>query len=115
MEIADGGVRGMNMQRVYTHENLFLVENARNLLAEQGIPGELRNEFAGGGLGELSAFDTWPEVWVAETDYPRARKVIAPLLEPVQGEPWKCEYCDEINESTFGSCWQCGSARIQAT
>ena len=96
------------MKLVYTHENLFLVENARNLLAEHGIASELRNEFAGGGMGELAVFDTWPEVWVAEADYASALRVIAPLLKPVAGKLWRCDQCGETNEPTFGSCWRCG-------
>ena len=95
------------MQLVYTHENNILVGNARNLLAENGIESMLTNEFAGGGVGELSAFDTWPEVWVSDEDYARAKEILEVLSHPAEGESWECKFCGETNEPAFRSCWNC--------
>lgn len=95
------------MMLAYTHENSILVENAKNLLAHNGIPSELRNEYAAGALGELSAFDSWPEVWVSEEHYAKAKKILAKLSGPIEGKPWTCLNCAEINEPTFQHCWNC--------
>ena len=52
------------MKLVYTNENPFLVSNAKNLIEAEGIGTFLKNEFAQGAVGETSAFDAWPEVWI---------------------------------------------------
>jgi len=99
------------MRLVYTHENNIFVGNARNLLRQHGIDVILRNEFAGSGAGELSTFDTWQEIWVAEADYDNAVAILSVLSEPVLGEIWTCEGCGEENEPTFCSCWNCQRAK----
>ena len=95
------------MKLIYTHENKILVENARNFLKEQGVDSVLRNEFASGGMGELSPIETWPEVWVADTNYTTATKIINSYLTPVSGDTWRCQNCGEENEANFECCWQC--------
>lgn len=52
------------MKKVFTHENRLIVFNLKNLLQEQGIECLVKNEFASGGVGDLSPFETWPELWV---------------------------------------------------
>ena len=99
------------MQLVYTHENNILVGNARNLLARNGIDSVLKNEFAGGGMGELAVFETWQEIWVEDEDYDRAIEVLDVLSHPTEGERWRCEFCGEINEPAFQSCWNCQQAK----
>ena len=54
------------MKKVFTHENRMIVYNMRNLLQGEGIETVMKNEFSGGGVGDLPAFDTWPEVWVCD-------------------------------------------------
>jgi hypothetical protein len=95
------------MHIVYTHENLTIVENARNFLLEHGIESELRNRFASGGMGELSPLQTWPEVWVQIPDYERARELITQLLASGEKPPWFCSHCGEQNDGSFEICWHC--------
>ena len=99
------------MLLVYTHENNILVSNARNLLAENGIESLLKNEFAGGGAGDLPVFDTWPEIWVTDEDYVKAKEILEALEEPVEGVKWLCDSCGEVNEPAFQSCWNCQSEK----
>ena len=61
------------MKMVYANESQFLVTNVRNLIEAQDIRTFLKNEFAQGAVGEISAFDSWPEVWVFEdSDFEQA-------------------------------------------
>ena len=52
------------MKLVYTNENRMIVGNAKNILEGHGIETILKNEYAQGAVGEISAFDAWPELWV---------------------------------------------------
>lgn len=97
------------MKLLYTHENNIIVENARNILCENGIESELRNEFAAGGIGELSPMQTWPELWVEEAQYLRAKDVIQQLNNSEPSNHWVCAKCGEENAGTFEICWHCQS------
>ncbi|MCP4389343.1 MAG: DUF2007 domain-containing protein, partial [Gammaproteobacteria bacterium] len=52
------------MKRVFSHENRMILFNMKNLLQAAGIETIVVNEFAAGGVGELSTLDTWPELWL---------------------------------------------------
>lgn len=97
------------MKLLYTHENKIIVENARNCVREEGIELILRNEFSSGGMGELSPMETWPELWVNDSDFDRAKEIVDRLLSTQLGEHWTCLTCREKNESTFEMCWNCQS------
>ena len=64
------------MYRVYTAENLMLVEHMRTLLQQEGIRAVVRNEYLSSGLGELPACECWPELWVA-SEYLARRALLA--------------------------------------
>lgn len=101
-----------NMEKIYTHENRFLVWNMKGILETAGIDCQIRNEYAGGGVGDLSPFDVWPEIWVAGRDAERARALLAGLeAAPGEESEWRCGRCGEINDAAFEFCWQCGFAR----
>ena len=96
------------MKIIYSHENKILVENARNLLAHNGIEAILKNEYASGGIGELSAIDTWPELWlVNDDDYGNAKLLLGQLSTDIDQDSWKCTSCQELNEPSFDFCWNC--------
>ena len=95
------------MKMVYTNDNRMLVGNARNLLEAQGIDLLVKNEYAGGVIGELSAFDAWVELWVIdEGDYARACEILAAALSGADEPDWHCR-CGEINDRSFDYCWRC--------
>ncbi len=52
------------MKLVFTNESTFLVNNVKNLLEAQKIKVFIKNEYAQGAIGEISPFDSWPELWV---------------------------------------------------
>ena len=99
------------MKKVFTHQNSLIVGNARNLLEEQGIATELRNEFASSAMGETAPLETWPELWVGDADYARARELLDSALVERDSADWTCERCGEINGAAFECCWQCEAPR----
>lgn len=96
------------MKLIYTHENRVLVSNARNLVENAGIDVMLKNEYAGGGMGELSPWDTWVELWVVDdADYDRARALLERAEGAAEGAQWRCRHCGELNDAGFEICWNC--------
>ncbi|WDE08323.1 DUF2007 domain-containing protein [Thalassomonas viridans] len=98
------------MKLVYTNENLFLVANVKNILEAQRIEVMLKNEFSLGAIGEISAFDAWPELWlVNESDYEKAMAVIEASSSHKGADEWICNHCCERNDASFEICWNCQS------
>ncbi|MDE1463720.1 DUF2007 domain-containing protein [Spartinivicinus poritis] len=96
------------MKLIYTNENRFLVSNAKNLVENSGIAVTLKNEYAAGGMGDLSPLDTWLELWVVDdSDYEKAVQVIESSLSSVDSEEWNCNNCNEKNDASFEFCWSC--------
>ncbi len=97
------------MKKLYTNENRIILFKIRNLLQEAGIRTVLRNEFAGGGIGDLPAFDTWPELWVEDdSDFERAQVILQEIEGETSGSDWYCRGCQELNYASFQLCWKCG-------
>jgi len=98
------------MKRMYTHDNYFFVFNIRNILVNNGIRCEVRNDIMSSAAGEVPPTEVWPEVWVLrEVDYEKAERLIE---ESLNGDPkatsWFCPHCHETNPPAFELCWQCG-------
>jgi hypothetical protein len=99
------------MKKVFTHENRMIVYNMRNLLQGEGIETVMKNEFSGGGVGDLPAFDTWPEVWVRdETQVELAQSILNGVTDAGLSEDWFCGGCRESNDAAFRICWNCGQS-----
>ena len=105
------------MPKLYTDHQLFKVHQVKQCLDDAGIPCMLKNEFAQGGIGELSAIDNLPEVWLTDEAWrPRAEAEIAKLMaQPdliaANSSDWLCSACHSPNEAQFGVCWQCQHSR----
>jgi len=96
------------MKMVFSHENSFVVNNIKNLLESQGINSFIKNEFAQGAVGEISAFDAWPEVWIHnDSDVENAIAMITSLQSSQKSADWLCKHCAEKNDASFDYCWQC--------
>ena len=101
------------MKAVYTHENIALVQNARNLLQNNSIQTVLKNEFASGGAGDLVPAETWAELCVLnDEDYPRALELLSVLSDKANEPDWLCGSCNELNGAMFESCWNCQADRV---
>ena len=89
----------------------MIVYNMKNLLQGEGIEVVMKNEFTGGGVGDLPAFDTWPEIWLcdeARTD--QAQSILDSVSNSSDAGEWRCRTCQENNDAAFRLCWKCGSS-----
>jgi hypothetical protein len=98
------------MKKIFTHENRLIVFNLKNLLQEQGIECIVKNEFSGGGVGDLAPFETWPELWLMDESDTNAAKQVISQLQQDDDEEVKCPHCGEENGRHFRICWQCGES-----
>jgi len=72
--------------KVFTHENRLILFNVKNLLEAEGIETVVRNEFSSSAVGDLSPFETWPELWLLhDEDLPRARAILSRLNDEDEG------------------------------
>jgi hypothetical protein len=98
------------MKMIYSNESIFLVSNVKNLIEAQGISVFLKNEFAQGAIGGISAFDSWPEVWVTnDADFEQATQITDLSQSNAKTEDWICQQCSEQSAPSFEVCWSCGS------
>lgn len=98
------------MIRVFSHANIMIAYNMKNLLEREGITCEIRNDIATSAAGEVPPIDVWPEVRVSELDRKRAEAIVEKaLIGDLSATSWRCAKCDETNEPAFELCWNCGS------
>ena len=96
------------MMMIYKHENNFIVNNVKNLVEAQDIKTFIKNEFVQGALGEVSAFDSWPEVWIFDdADYDCALVIVNAAQSSTKAADWICNNCTEQNDPSFEVCWNC--------
>jgi hypothetical protein len=97
------------MKKVFTHENRMIVYNMKNMLEAEGIEIVIKNEYSGGGVGDLPAFDTWPELWIRkEVQLAQAESILQSVASPAVADDWFCGVCREKNDAVFCICWNCG-------
>lgn len=96
------------MKLIYSNENQFLVNNAKNILENNNIEVTLKNEFSSGAAGVLAPFDTWVELWVINDEDQQKASICLENALKQQGEhDWFCQQCQEKNDASFDLCWQC--------
>ena len=101
------------MKKVFTHENRLIVFHIKNILYDEGIECLIKNEFSAGGAGDLAPFDTWPELWVNDSEEGKARDLVELNISKVpSGKEWICTSCGEMNDFNFQICWQCNQADV---
>ena len=98
------------MKRVFSSFNRVAVHHARNLLSNEGIRAEVRNEFLSSAMGELPPAECQAELWVLrDDDAPRAERLLRYGAQ-TGGCPWRCAACGEVLEPQFTQCWNCSVA-----
>ncbi|MDP8983853.1 MAG: DUF2007 domain-containing protein [Pseudomonadota bacterium] len=102
------------MKRVFRAASLLQVAHARNVLLAAGIQSELRNQYLAGALGDLPMMETWPQLYVDDTDERFALSVLARAASTPAGAPWSCPGCGETLEPQFTQCWRCGAEPARA-
>ena len=95
------------MRKIYCNHNATLVWHAKNILEAAGIECVLRNEFASGGVGQLSPFDAWPELWVEDNVGYRAQTLLKTAFAESELPEWICPQCGETSGGAFVECWNC--------
>lgn len=89
----------------------MIVFNMKNLLQAAGIETIVVNEFAAGAVGDLSTFDTWPELWLEDDGrFAEAEAILREVEDNSVRQAWFCRGCQEQNEAAFQICWNCGRA-----
>ena len=102
------------MKLLYTSSNALVVTHLRNLLESEGMECRLKNEFLYSAAGEIPPTETWPELWVDESDLDRVQTIIDEALADKSDLPkWQCNECKEWSEGQFTACWRCAAERPQ--
>lgn len=103
------------MIKLFTSSDPFLLQSVKSELDALSIPYLVKNEFAGGAMGELPWQESQPELWLIDESWStRANKVVNSLMdshEPTEQFPWVCGHCNEPNGEAFDTCWKCGESR----
>jgi Putative prokaryotic signal transducing protein len=103
------------MKKLTSADSLITISHYRNILASEGIPCFIRNEYLGAIIGEMPFLEVWPELWVKnDLDHDRALQLISgDIDEESPTLPWKCKHCGTENEGQFAACWSCGELLLQ--
>ena len=105
------------MFKIYSAGNITDAYLLQSLLAEANIETRILNEYAQGGVGELSFTHAYPELWLVNpTDRKQARSIIEKFEqrdEPVGST--QCPNCGESNPDSFEVCWRCQTDLTTAT
>lgn len=102
------------MEKVYSHESMVMLQTAKGLLTQNGIPSFIKNEHVGaGGYVGLEIFPL--ELWVHASQALQAKTVLEQVLAQSDDAPeWICPQCHEKNFASFDGCWQCQSPKLNA-
>ncbi len=99
------------MVKVYSAQILALVENMKNVLKMHEIESNITNQYLSAAVGEIPPHEAWPQLWVADQDFERAKKIVEEALRdsPESQEMLICPKCGEEVEGHFAECWNCGT------
>ncbi len=96
------------MKKVYTHENLTMLQTAKGLLENSGVDCFVKNEFHASG-GHVGLESVPLELWVHNSaDAETAISLLESELSEQSDKPaWICSKCKEENDGSFETCWKC--------
>lgn len=108
---ASGNTKDNNMIKVYSAQFLAPVANMRNVLKMYQIESNITGEYLSAVVGEVPPIEVWPQLWVSEQDFERAKKIIEEGIKdsPDTPELLICPKCGEEVEDQFAMCWNCGA------
>jgi lambda repressor-like predicted transcriptional regulator len=98
------------MKSVYSAINIALVSVFQNVLEANGIRCWIKNQYLSAGAGEIPPIECWPQLYVEDEDYSRAKDIVDEALSEKELAPWRCEACGEESEGQFSECWKCGKS-----
>ncbi|GGW94427.1 putative signal transducing protein [Alteromonas halophila] len=101
------------MKQLFVSAEPFMMQSLRSALDAAGVPYMMKNEYAGGALGELPWQDTQQELWLVDESWGKtAQRVLSHWQAEHDGSTsgdWCCHCCGEENGGAFERCWACGA------
>lgn len=98
------------MKKIYSNNNIALVWHVKNMLEQQGIEVETRNDRLYSVAGELPVTECMGEVWVVSALYYQTAERLVSEME-LASQPdfdaWVCHACNEEVDGSFAVCWNC--------
>ena len=101
------------MKKIYSNNNIVLVWHVKNMLEQQGIEVETRNDRLYSVAGELPVTECMGEVWVVSALYYQTAGRLVSEMELAslpEFDAWVCHACHEKVDGTFAVCWNCQAA-----
>ncbi|MBL1276772.1 MAG: DUF2007 domain-containing protein [Ectothiorhodospiraceae bacterium] len=97
------------MIKIYSAGNITDAYLLQSLFSEARIETQILNEYAQGGVGELSFTQAYPELWLINAaDAKQAIEIIKQFEQrEVPVGSIQCPQCGEPNPDSFEVCWQC--------
>jgi len=98
------------VKKVYSNNNIALVWHVKNMLEQQGIEAETRNDSLYSVAGELPVTECMGEVWVVNAlNYQTAVRMVSEmeLASLAENGAWVCHVCHEEVDGSFSVCWNC--------
>lgn len=97
------------MKHVYSHENLLVVNSAKNFLALHAIDSVIKNDAISSLSARHGIENTFCELWILnDQEFEKATEIIDKEIEnPTDSFPWVCRNCNEQNAGSFELCWNC--------
>lgn len=101
------------MRKVYTHENLAILQTAKGLLEHNGIDCFVKNEYHASG-GHVGLESVPLELWVHNSaDAEKAISLLETEFSNSNEKPvWICNKCKEENDGSFETCWKCQTENV---
>ena len=98
------------MRKIYSNNNVALVWHVKNMLQQQGIEVEIRNDRLYSVAGEIPVSECMGEVWVINAlNYQTAERLVGEMeiLCMPEFDSWVCHACGEEVDGAFALCWNC--------
>ncbi len=97
------------MKHVYTHDNIMVLNSAKNILAQHGIESVVKNEHIANINAQHGINNAFHELWILnDQEFDRAAGIIEKEVKnPEPAAAWICGGCEEQNEGSFDFCWNC--------
>ncbi|MBU3021501.1 DUF2007 domain-containing protein [Aestuariibacter sp. A3R04] len=101
------------MRKLFSHDDRFLFQQLRTELDAVCIPYLVKNEYAGGAMGELPWQETQLELWLMDEQwYEKAKAIVNDLVTKRSDKfAWQCGECGEVIEGHFPLCWNCQTSQ----
>jgi hypothetical protein len=103
------------MTKVFVAQHPTEAHFLKGVLANSGIPSEVRREALFGARGEVPLWECLPEIWVENDDQAdEAREILksqSAESEEAKGQSWVCPNCGETVEPQFTACWKCNEEK----